>query len=199
MSATLYTYITSPYHSVIFPSGHSEPPDWEHFRTLSSLLSLNPNQLHSPIGPEVLPFIHSNHQFSARIYPDAPINFDIVIDINPLNYLPTPFFDFARSIKTQIPTYYLRWDVLPCAIPPYLYDAITQQSLLQDIVPEAILKEFEMWYAHLLLTQNNLALHLWEPRAPQLPNIVLSPYICPANPTPPTPFSPTDPLLSTQQ
>ena len=89
MSASLYTYITSPYHSVIFPNGHLEPPDWEHFRTLSSLLSLNPNQLRSPIGPEVLPFIHGNYQFSARIYPDAPINFDVIIDINPLNYSPT--------------------------------------------------------------------------------------------------------------
>ena len=199
MSATLYTYITSPYHSVSFPRGNSEPPDWEHFRTLSALLSLNPNQLRSPIGPEILPFIHGNHQFSARIYPDTPINFNVVIDINPLNYSPTPFFDFAKSVKTQIPTYYLRWDILPCAIPHFLYNTIVQQSYLQDIVPEAVLKEFEMWYAHLLITQNNLALHLHEPRAPQIPNIVLSPFIHPANPTPPTPSPPTDPLLSTQQ
>ena len=177
MNTTLYTYITSPYLSVIFPNSHSEPPDWIHYRTLSSLLSLNPNQLHSPIGPEVLPFIHGNHQYSARVYPDAPSSFDIVIDINPLNYSPTPFFDFTRSVKTHTPTYYLHWDVLPCAIPPYLYNAITRQSLLQDIVPEPILKEFETWYAHLLLTQNNLTLHLQEPRAPQLPDSVLSPYI----------------------
>ena len=199
MSATLYTYITSPYLLVIFPNGHSEPPDWIHYRTLSSLLSLTPNQLHSPIDSEVLPFIHGNHLFSARIYPDAPSSFDVVIDINPLNYSPTPFFNFTRSMKTHMPTYYLCWDVLPCAIPAYLYNTITQQSLLQDIVSEPILKEFETWYAHLLLTQNNLTLHLREPRVPQLPDNVLSPYIQPANPTPPTPFSPTDPLLHTQQ
>jgi hypothetical protein len=199
MSATLYTYITSPYHSVIFPHGHSQLPDWEHYRVLSTLLSLTPNHLRSPIGPEVLPFIHGNHQFSARIYPDAPINFDVIIDINPVNYSPTPFFDFAKSVKTQVPTYYLRWDVLPCAIPPYLYEAIIRQSLLQEVEPGPLLKEFETWYAHLLLTQNNLALHLREPRAPQLPDIVLSPYLRPSNPTPPTPSPPTDPLSSTQQ
>ena len=199
MSASLYTYITSPYLLVIFPHGYSQSPDWEHYRTLSSLLSLTPHHLRSPIGPEVLPFIHGNHQFSARIYPDAPINFDVVIDINPVNYSPTPFFDFAKSVKTQVPTYYLRWDVLPCAIPPCLYEAITRQSLLQELEPEPLLKEFETWYAHLLLTQNNLALHLREPRAPQLPDLVLSPYLRPANPTPPTPSPPTGPLLSTQQ
>ena len=199
MSATLYTYITSPYHLVIFPRGHSEAPDWEHYRALSLLLSLTPNHIHSPIGAAVLPFVHGNHQFSACVYPDAPINFDVVIDINPLNYSPSPFFDFAKSVKIQIPTYYLRWDVLSCAIPHYLYQAITRQCNLQDIQPEPVLKEFETWFTHLLLTQNNLALHLQEPRAPYLPEAILSPYLCPSTPTAPTPSPTTDPLLSTQQ
>ena len=87
ISATLYTYITSPYHSVIFPNGYTEAPDWDHYRTLSSLLALTPNHLHSPIGAEVIQFIHGSHQFEARLYPDAPVDFVIVIDINPVNLL----------------------------------------------------------------------------------------------------------------
>ena len=199
MSATLYTYITSPYHSVIFPNGYTEAPDWDHYRTLSSLLALTPNHLHSPIGAEVIQFIHGNHQFEARLYPDAPVDFIVVIDINPVNNSPSPFFDFAKSVRTQTPTYYLRWDLLPCAIPHYLYSAIASQCVIQGLNSNLVLKGFENWYAQLLLTQNNLALHLREPRNPNFPPTILSPYIRPSNPTPPSPSPPTDPLLSTQQ
>ena len=199
MSNSLYTYITSPYHSVIFPKGYLNGPSWEHFRTLSSLLSLTPNHIHSPIGVEVSKFIHGNHQFEARLYPDAPIDFIVVVDINPVNSSATPFFDFAKSVKTQIPTYYLRWDVLPCAIPGYLYHALSGYCELHDIQPGPVLKAFETWFTHLLLTQNNLALHLREPRAPYLPPTIPSPYLRPSNPIPPSPLSPTDPLVTTQQ
>ena len=199
MSDSLYTYITSPYLSVIFPNGHLSDPDWEHYRTLSTLLALTPNQLHSPIGTEVSKFIHGNHIFEARLYPDAPIDFIVVIDINPVNSSSTPFFDFARSAKNQVSTYYLRWDVLPCAIPPNLSRAIKTYCELHELHQESVLKAFETWFAHLLLTQNNLALHLSKPRAPYLPPDVLSPYVRPPNPLPPSPLSPTDPLVTTQQ
>ena len=38
------------------------------------------------------------------------------------------------------------------------------------------LKAFKTWFALLLLTQNNLALHLREPQAPMLPETIFSPY-----------------------
>ena len=163
MSASLYTYITSPYLRVIFPNSHLEDPDWNHFQTLSTLLALDPNRVHSPIGTEVIKFIHINHQFEARLYPDTPIDLIVTIDINPVNSSPTPFYNFACSVKTNVPTYYLHWDILPCTIPAYLHISITQHCMINSIPPELVLKAFENWFAHLLLAQNNLTLHLREP------------------------------------
>ena len=119
--------------------------------------------MHSPIGTEVIKFVHSTHQFEARLYPDAPIDINVIIDINLVNNSPTPFYDFICSIRTNTPTYYLCWDVLPCAIPSYLNVSLTRHCIINDIPPEPVLKAFKTWFTHLLLTQNNLALYLREP------------------------------------
>ena len=199
MSASLYTYITSPYLSVIFPNSPLEEADWNHYRTLSTLLALDPNHVHSPIGTEVIKLIHSTHQFKARLYPDTPIDFIVIIDINPVNNSPTPSYNLVYSVRTDTLTYYLCRDVLPCTIPSYLNTGLTRHCIINNIPPEPVLKAFETWFTHLLLTQNNLALHLREPQAPSLPPILLSPYQHPPNPIPPSPLSPTDPLVTTQQ
>ena len=169
MSASQYTYITLSYHLVVFPNRSWRDPDWNHYRIISTLLSLAPNHLYSPIGTKVAKFIHRNHQFESRAYPDTPVDLVVIIDINLVNSSPVPFYNFARSIKTNIPTYYLQWDMLPSAIPPYLYSALISHHKLNNIVPDTVLKAFETWFTLLLLTQNNLALHLREPRAPTLP------------------------------
>ena len=163
MSASLYTYITSPYLSVIFLNSPLEEADWNHYRTLSTLLALDPNHVHSPIGAEVIKFIHSTHQFEARLYLDAPINLIVIIDINLVNKSPTPFYDFVLSVRINTPTYYLHWDIIPYAIPAYLHIGLTRHCMINNIPPEPVLKAFETWFTHLLLTQNNLALHLREP------------------------------------
>ena len=163
MSASQYTYITSPYHLVVFPNGSQRDPNWNHYRIVSTLLSLTPNHLYSPIGSEVAKFIHGNHQFKSRAYPDAPIDLVVIININPVNSSPVPFYNFAKSINTNIPTYYLHWDMLPCTIPPYLYSALISHYELNNIVPNTVLKAFETWFTLLLLIQNNIALHLREP------------------------------------
>ena len=146
MSASQYTYITSPYCSVVFPNRSQRDPDWNHYRIISTLLSLAPNHLYSPIGSEVAKFIHGNHQFESRAYPNTPIDLVVIIDINPVNSSPIPFYNFVRSIKTNIPTYYLCWDILPCAIPPYLYSALISHCKLNDIVLDTVLKVFETWF-----------------------------------------------------
>ena len=132
-------------------------------------------------------------------YPDTPIDLMVIIDINPVNSSPVPLYNFARSIKTNIPTYYLHWDILPCTIPLYLYSALISHCELNDIVPNTVLKAFETWFALLLLTQNNLALHLRELRAPSFPETIYSPYNQPPNPVPPIPSLTPDPLVPTQQ
>ena len=82
-----------------------EEADWNHYRTLSTLLALDPNHVHSPIGTEVIKFIHSTHQFEARLYPDTPIDFIVIIDINLVNNSPAPFYNFICSVRTNTPTY----------------------------------------------------------------------------------------------
>ena len=119
--------------------------------------------MHPPIGSEVIKFVHSTHQFEARLYLDAPIDFIVIIDINPVNNSPTPFYDFVCSVRTNTPTDYLRWDILSCAIPAYPHVRLTRHCIINNIPPEPVLKAFETWFAHLPLTQNNLALHLREP------------------------------------
>ena len=102
MSASQYTYITSPYHLVVFPNGPFRDPDWNHYRIISTLLSLAPNYLYSPIGTKIAKFIHRNHQFKARLYLD-PIDLIVVIDINPVNSSPTPFFDLPAPSRHKFP------------------------------------------------------------------------------------------------
>ena len=192
MSALVYTYTTASYLSTVLPQGPLEPYSKDHLRTISKLLQPPQLALLSPFGTEVALYISHTHRFNYKPLPDDPIAFSVIIDINPENNFLEPEFNL-RITTTECSKYFLRWDSLPCVIPPVLYKALISRSYIYSYNLIHLISELELWWGQLLLRQNTLTQHIRQThRLPYLPNTLHSPILHPDNP-----LSSTDPLEET--
>ena len=174
MSALVYTYTTASYLSVVLPQGPLKPYSKDHLRTISKLLQPPQSALLSPFGTEVSLYISHTHCFNYKPLPDDPIAFSVLIDINPENDFLEPEYNLRITTK-GCSKYFLRWDSLPCVIPPILYKGLISRAHIYSYNLIHLISELELWWGQLLLCQNTLTQHIRQThRLPYLPNTLHS-------------------------
>jgi hypothetical protein len=190
MGSLIYQYTTATYHQTVLPKGPSEPPNREHYRTVSKILQPPIVGIHTPFALPVTNYIQHLYRFDYKPFPDAPVSFAIVIDISPQNDFFEPHYSLQYSHPSGLIKYFVRWDCLPCTIPHFLYKGLHSRATIFDLNLPHLIQEVELWWGHLLFNQNILVQHLRQTHIlPYLPNSLHSPILRPANPR-----IPSDPL-----